>query len=164
VCVSVFVLQFNSSNLPNNLLTTVTKFWNKIPYLTRINKENSHCSYSIIRFPTGSDLEYFTHAHRETKTSMPQQALWKLRSHHTWTLNSGTVHLLRPQNTTVWTCASGERHRQIYRLEGGFQGQHIVHERRTPLSSVLMTHKRRHSSYPYGTCNAAHWETIFSSN
>jgi hypothetical protein len=45
---------------------------------------------------------------------------------------SGTVYRRRPQNTTVWTCASGARHRQSYRRVGGCQGQHIVRERRNP--------------------------------
>ena len=61
LCARAFALQFNSIRFPNNLLTTVTKCWNKIPYYKSKQRKFSHCSNSTTRFPTGRDFENSLH-------------------------------------------------------------------------------------------------------
>ena len=166
-----FALQFNSISFPSISPTTVTNVG--IRFLTLKSKQRklllfqqyytiSNCkrlwkltslSFSHTHTHTNSLFRSLTH-----KNQHPSASTLKATMLPNANSRSGTVHRLRPQNTTVWTCASGARHRQISAGRGDAKDNTSCVNAGTPLSSVLMTHKRKHTASAHDNSNCRHTE------
>jgi hypothetical protein len=83
------------------------------------------------------------------QTSIPQQALWKPRCYQTWKLRVALCivvvrrtlpfgHVLRAPDTDRSTAGRGDAKDNTSCVNAG-----------TPLSSVLMTHERKHTAYSH---------------